>query len=216
MDLILHTSTAKTPVYPQAARRIGNTRQRIHRGGIISWDAARQDLLRHLKNDPTCFQTTMVDYYGLPATGRRQWPGRANASDVAFPDKARSVEKAVLQDIAEKMGVGFDQRRFLPYVMMHEFEALLFSDCEKLASEVGAPDKASLLQQIRDECGSPEEIDDSPQNAPSKRVQKLLPEFQKPVDGVLVLMEIGLPKIREECPHFFRWLSRLEQLVIEG
>jgi hypothetical protein len=27
------------------------------------------------------------------------------------------------------MGQGFDARRFVPFVVVHEFEALLFSDC---------------------------------------------------------------------------------------
>lgn len=66
------------------ARLLGNARQRDRRGGIRPWPAVRGDILRHLHEDPGCLMTTMVDYYGLPASGERAWPGRAAAG--AFPD----------------------------------------------------------------------------------------------------------------------------------
>ena len=78
------------------------------------------------------------------------------------------------------MGTSFDRRRFIPYVVMHEFEALLFSDCDGFALGVGHPELTSSLQAIRDRYGSPEEIDDSPHSAPSKRVEQILPAYQKP------------------------------------
>ncbi len=33
----------------------------------------------------------------------------------------------------------FDPRRFIPYIVMHEFEALLFSDCDGFARGVRVP-----------------------------------------------------------------------------
>src|SRR5713101_2359479 len=62
------------------ARLLGNARQRDRRGGIRGWSAARRDIVRHLAQDPGCIATTMVDYYGLPQTGEKAWPGRADAS----------------------------------------------------------------------------------------------------------------------------------------
>lgn len=49
---------------------------------------------------------------------------------------------------------------------------------------------------------------------PSKRIIALYPgyERQKPLIGVLAALEIGLPKIRQECPLFDAWLSKLENL----
>jgi hypothetical protein len=46
--------------------------------------------------------------------------------------------------------------------------------------------------------------------APSKRVQALVPGYEKPLLGTLAVIEIGLDKIRAECPHFQRWIERLE------
>jgi hypothetical protein len=35
---------------------------------------------------------------------------------------------------------------------------------------------------------------------------------EKPLFGVIAAMEISLPTIRQECPHFNEWLERLESL----
>ena len=110
------------------------------------------------------------------------------------------------------MGPRFDRRRFVPYVAMHEFEALLFSDCEGFARSVGRPSLAPSLQTIRDSCASPEDIDDSPHTAPSKRIQTIMPKYQKPHHGKLAAKEIGLPAMRAACPQFRRWLERLEEM----
>ncbi|MGC9946546.1 MAG: DUF4276 family protein [Bryobacteraceae bacterium] len=55
-------------------------------------------------------------------------------------------------------------------------------------------------------------IDDSPVTAPSKRVEALVPGYQKPLLGALAILEIGLARIRAERPHFNDWLTRIEAL----
>ena len=62
----------------------------------------------------------------------------------------------------------------------------------------------------------PEEINDSPVTAPSKRVEALVPGYEGPLLGVLAVLEIGLPHIREQCPQFDGWLKQLESLVVGG
>jgi hypothetical protein len=109
------------------ARILGNARQRTRRGGIRSWSVAKKDLLNHLKQDPGCVVTTMVDYYGLPASGDKAWPGRLTAGSLAVLQKAAAVEAALIADVSADMGADFDSRRFVPFVVMHEFEALLLA-----------------------------------------------------------------------------------------
>jgi len=96
---------------------------------------------------------------------------------------------------------------------MHEFEALLFSDCEAFSRAIGQPELALELTAIRDGFDTPERINDSPETAPSKRVLALKLSYQKPLLGALAALEIGLEKIRAECPHFDGWVRRLEALV---
>lgn len=193
-----------------SARLIGNARQRHRRGGIRAWSAVRKEIVSHLKDDPESIATTMVDYYGLPQTGSKAWPGRSEASRMAFPQKGETVEVALSIDVGQAMGDGFDQRHFIPYVMVHEFEALLFSDCEGFGRGIGRTNLSTQFQRIRDEFANPEEIDDSPETAPSKRIQGIVPQYQKPLMGNLAALEIGLPSMRSACRHFDDWLKRLE------
>jgi hypothetical protein len=194
-----------------SARLIGNTRQRDRRGGIRAWRSVRKDIINHLKEDSECLATTMVDYYALPQTGEKAWPGRAEAGQMTFAQKASKVETALLADICGELGEGFNPIRFLPYVMMHEFEGLLFSDPDRFGQGIGRPDLTPQFQAIRDQFESPEEIDDSPITAPSKRIERLLPSYEKPLMGTLAVLEIGLDSIRRECPLFRSWVERLEQ-----
>ena len=195
-----------------SARLMGNARQRSRRGGIRSWPVVRKEIVNHLRQDSGCIASTMVDYYGLPQGGQRAWPGRAEASRLAFPQKASTIEHLLLADVCGQMGSNFNPDRFVPYVMMHEFEAMLFSDCAAFARGIGSPDLVPSFQAIRDEFGNPEEIDDSPLTAPSKRIEMLIPAYQKLTQGLLAIQEIGLATIRDQCPHFRTWLERLESL----
>ena len=195
-----------------SARLMGNARQRSRRGGIKGWDEVRKDILGHLKQDAGRLVTTMVDYYGLPQT----WPGRKAAGGLVFAQKAKTVEDALSADISQGMGGAFNADRFIPYVMMHEFEAMLFSDCEGFGRGIGREDLVPRLQAIREQFANPEEIDDSPNTAPSKRIEHLMPNYQKPLVGNLAALEIGIHAIRRECPHFEEWLERLEYSLADN
>ena len=191
------------------ARLMGNARQRSRRGGVRPWASVRQGIINHLRQDSDRAVGVMVDYYGMLS----DWPGRIEATNLASAGTAATrIEEALIEDISQILGSSFDPSRFVPYVMMHEFEAILFSDCDVSASSIGLPDLAGALREIRDQFENPEEIDDSPDGAPSKRIKALVPGYEKPLMGNLAVMGIGLTKIREACPHFREWLGRLEAL----
>lgn len=193
-------------------RIVGNAR--IRSGGIKSWVSVKADIVRHLKEDQARLATTLVDFYGLPQDGTRAWPGRAECNTLPFDQKAPHVEAALAADVAEEMGWEDNhESRFIPFVVMHEFEGLLFSDCDRFARAIGKPALARPFQDIRDQFGCPEEINDSPQTAPSKRIKGLLPKYQKPLFGNVAALEIGLDSMRQECPHFNQWLEVLESHV---
>jgi hypothetical protein len=195
------------------ARIVGNARLRGRRGGIRSWSSVRLDIVNHLKEDSDCIATTMVDYYGLPQGGKKAWPGRAKAAGVKPTKKASCVEDGLLQDLAPLMGAHFNPSRFIPFVVMHEFEGLLFSDCAAFSRGIGRPDLEGEFRKIRNGFSTPEEINDSPVSAPSKRVEALVHGYEKPLLGLLAVIEIRLDRIRAECPHFDNWLTKLEALA---
>jgi hypothetical protein len=195
-----------------SARLIGNSRLRSRRGGIRPWPTVRRDILNHLREDSSAFATTMVDYYGLPATGDGAWPGRLAASRIAFGDRAPAMLQELADSVASEMGPSFDPGRFIPFVVFHEFEGLLFSDCDRFAAAVGKRHLAPQFAAVRAQFNSPEEINDSSATAPSKRVEKLLPEYQKPLHGNIAILEIGLKAIRQQCPIFSDWVAKLERI----
>ena len=164
--------------------------------------------MNRLLGDSELIVSTMVDYYGMP----NDWPRRVDAvtPGLSTSERAALIEDALLEDVRRQMDRNFNQNRFVPYVMMHEFEAMLFSDCERFAHIVGQPDLSERFQDIRDEFATPEEIDDSPTSAPSKRIEALLPGYIKPLMGAAAASDIGIEAIRRECPHFRGWLGRLE------
>jgi hypothetical protein len=196
-----------------SARLLGNARLKRNRGGIRSWPVAKSDIVGHLKYDSHCVSTTMVDFYGLPAEGQGGWPGRAGTGHLPCTQRALVLEQALFEDVASELGHTHNPHRFIPYVMLHEFEGLLFSHPLRFAHAIGRPDLAQGFQEIRDKFNTPEEINDSPLTAPSKRVEAKMPSYEKPLFGVIAALEIGLTSIRAECPHFASWIGRLETLI---
>ncbi|HEY6350512.1 MAG TPA: DUF4276 family protein [Candidatus Angelobacter sp.] len=197
-----------------SARIVGNARLRRRRGGVRGWPSVKKDILNHLREDPHCIATTLVDYYGLPQIGPNAWPGRATASGKQSAQKAPCVESALLDDILPEMGTRFNSARFAPFVVMHEFEGLLFSDCAAFSRGIGRPQLESEFAKIREQFTTPEDINDSPDTAPSKRIENLVPGYEKPLFGSLAALEIGLARIRLECAQFNAWLKKLESIAI--
>jgi len=59
---------------------------------------------------------------------------------------------------------------------------------------------------------SPEDIDDGPTTAPSKRLENAIRSYNKVLHGPLAVESMGLAKIRSRCPRFNDWISSLESL----
>ena len=184
-------------------------------GGKVPWDRIRRDIVRTLKERSGRFCTIVFDFYAMP----NDWPGRSEASALPWEKRGAYVENALLEDLAEHMGKDFRQERFIPYVQVHEFEAILFSDVERLAAVLqelpGATsgDVISRLKAIvKGAAGGPEAINDNPNTAPSKRILSLVTGYRKPIHGVIAAQRIQLSTMRASCPNFGRWLTRLEAL----
>jgi hypothetical protein len=103
--------------------------------------------------------------------------------------------------------------RFLAHIQPYEFEALLFSDVSRF-TEFRAEWKSfqPLLESARASVTSPEHINEGPETHPSARLSKLVPRYEKVLHGPAIIARIGLSRVRVECAHFARWLTRLEAL----
>ncbi|OHB58220.1 MAG: hypothetical protein A2Y07_05580 [Planctomycetes bacterium GWF2_50_10] len=187
-------------------------------GGIPKWDIVRGDICRTLKERTSRRCTIFFDFYGMP----HSWPGRREAASASFSQKAEMVEAAIAEDIATVMGSDFRRELFIPYVQMHEFEALLFSDVDQMSRQLCVVNSCSdegshsrmrnNLQKILETAGSAEQINDSANTAPSKRILGIAPGYRKAISGPIILGRIGIPQIRQKCPHFNQWLTNLEAL----
>ncbi len=186
-------------------------------GGNIRWSRMKSDVLLFLKSDPGAFVTTFFDYYGLVHKMTDPFPGKAGLGKFDTARKKKdAIEGALRSDVEQGLDRRFDPTRFIPYVQMHEFEGLLFSQPEVAAAGMFEPDLAKALRSIRDSSPTPEDINDDRQTAPSKRIEQILPGYKKPIQGNLAALAIGLDAIRLACPLFGEWLSTLERLGESG
>jgi hypothetical protein len=179
-----------------------------HKGGNPKYARLKRDVLRQLKQDRSAYCSTLIDLYGLGT----DFPGMPLPANLQSLDKVRRIEAAVKADIVTEFPDLRANVRFLPYIQLHEYEGLLFSDPAAFASGIGQPHLTPQFQRIRAEFPTPEDINDNPNTAPSKQVLGCYPAYRKVLDGTLAANEVGIQRMRQECPHFRCWLEQLEAL----
>ena len=185
-------------------KRGSNARQ--HKGGWIDYGKARRyicKVMRQMHAEDTWF-TTMLDLYALPA----DFPGAGDAPRGPAEARVAFLEAAFHADICDD-----SLWRFTPNLQLHEYEALLLAEPAALTHFY--PDRADAVSALcTDIAGlAPEAVNEGPQTAPSKRIVRHIPEYDKIVAGNLVAVEIGLPTLRARCPHFDAWLTKLERVA---
>ena len=201
--LVPHFTPLGILLYPSLIGKPG------HKGGFVSFNRLFIDVRNRLLYDKTAWCTTFFDYYRLP----KDFPGKSEA-DKGGNAKEKSTRLTTRLAAALDENIGTEPlRRFVPYVQMHEFEGLLFSNPAKFASGICRPHIGGQLQKIREKFTNPEEINDDPTTAPSKRIQSVCWDYEKPTYGTLAALEIGLDTIRRECQLFDIWLCQLEALA---
>lgn len=178
-----------------------------HKGGN-SFEVAKRDVLNFLSQRSLAAVTTFFDYYGL----KQGWPGRDEARERPHHERPHVIEHAMKAAIESQVKAKHVWK-FIPYIQMHEFEALLFSEPSTLAGSMLKPSAAAQLQEIRGQFSNPEEINDSAATAPSKRIKRIFPSYQKVSDGPTAAGKITMEKIMAECPHFCEWIKQLQSLA---
>ena len=164
-----------------------------HRGGRVTV----QRLVKFMSHQyhQTDRITTLVDFYGFQDRG------------------TRSCEQ-LEQDIGEQLPESkYDKRFVLPYVQVHEFEGLLFSnpDAFKCVGDGWNQQVHEQLMDVRKEFPSPEDINGGRQSVPSKRILSIFGpgNYSKVVHGPLIAEVIGIDAMRRECPRFNAWIEKI-------
>ncbi|MBN2716175.1 MAG: DUF4276 family protein [Deltaproteobacteria bacterium] len=177
------------------------------KGGDVKFARAINDIGRHLKQRNDTWVTLLVDYYAI----HTDWPGYTESKQRAqHGQKADVMNNATAMKVKEKFPDRNPANRFIPYVSMHETEALYFSDPPSLAAKLEV--KREEIDIILKECGEPEKINDHWDTAPSRRLSFLSDRFKKTSTGIAIAKEIGITKMREACPLFNQWVNTLENL----
>ncbi len=198
---LLERDVDARPIIVTTSRDSLTGRKRKGGGDWTKWQA---DIRRTLgpPTDPNVRLTTMFDLYGLP----QNFPGLDAA--MGERDTLRRIDVLELM-MAEAIG----DRRFRAYLQRHEFEALVLAGLPELREYLDPADRPGIDRLISSIQGhAPEDIDDGPKTAPSKRLEEHIVGYVKDEHGPLAVEAAGLDKVRALCPRFHQWLTGLEGL----
>ncbi|MBK8522233.1 MAG: DUF4276 family protein [Chitinophagaceae bacterium] len=173
------------------------------KGGDVRYQARyKPNIQKLLRGQEDLLVTSLIDYYRL----RTDFPKYAESR--LLPDviqRVSLIENACFDDV--------NDTRFIPYIQLHEFEGLLFSHTkgfEELFPDLPNANKRELIETVQN-FPNPELINERPQFAPSKRLERLIPGYVKPLWGNTIALENGFDKILAQCPRFKSWIEILIQ-----
>lgn len=134
--------------------------------------------------------TTMFDLYGF--------------GGMSLDKTATDIENEILSS-SDDLG------QLIPYVQQYEFETLLFSNPQIVATELNDNTIAQQMQTILHQCGHPENINNGYDTCPSRRLKSIHAAYDKHLFGPLIAEEIGLVQLRSACPRFNNWIENLNK-----
>lgn len=166
------------------------------RGGMVNYETLKKDVRRFLAEGDAPIVSTLIDFFRCPETpGKDVW-GKA----ISHEQEVSLREQEIGRDIGNT--------RFIPYIQLHEFEALLFSS-DVAFGKLFTDRQSKELSQIVAEYPNPEKINTTPEGAPSKRLKRIVKEYDKVTHGDLIAGAIGIEVIMAHCPRFRAWVESL-------
>ncbi len=171
------------------------------KGGITTYQKMKRQIVTECKRHRRAKVTVLWDLYPLPS----DFPFKETVT--GNPEqKAKAVKQALKDDI--------NLSNFIPNIVVHEFEGLLFSDPVVLGKVVIGKNRKAVerLVAVKEKFPTPEHINDGPTTAPSKRIIKVIGKYDKVTVGAQTAMRIGLDTIRRKCPVFDSWVREIENL----
>ena len=185
------------------------SRKKNARGGVLSYQQAKRDLTFMIRGardneQEVHYFTSMFDLYALSD----DFPGFAEASALKDYSQVAKLEEAFGKDV--------NCYKFIPYIQLHEFEALVLCNIDGLKDIY--PNASKKLIELKNEITTQygdnmELVDNSAETAPSKRIIKALEDeyhYDKPKSGTEITDKIGIDTLRTKCRHFNVWLSKIE------
>ena len=163
-------------------------------GGNVS--IARVVNFLHKHSNMYNMLTTFIDFYRLKNKGNKK-----------VSELEEEIKKEFYNDNKYKNKI------LIPYIQMHETEALWFSDINaiirvKNANEQQQEDLSKIIEKYK----NPEDINDSYETAPSKRLENIFCDYSKVIDGKEISNKISINIFIEKCPRFSKWVNEISNL----
>lgn len=176
-------------------------------GGNCNWQRIKDMVEKALKQQKNALVTTFFDYYGVKTKKFPNWKETVGINKANVRERIEILENGMLEEIDSNL-----RYRFIPYVQLHEFEALLFNNIEVFDEmfEFEQYDRAELLN-IFNEFPDPEMIDQGTETSPSHRLIKIIPAYRKVIQGNAIAEKIGIEQIRQKNKHFNDWIEQLRK-----
>ena len=191
--LVIYLSSKFSRV-PMHAQKITTNRKKNVKGGNVNYELLKNEVRRTFAQGDVLI-TTLLDFLRLPT----DYPGFT--VDVKQIGK---IEDAVRADCSAII----PPTSFLPYIQKHEFETLLFANPAGFTNVVNSTEMSGILNVLK-KFSTPEDINGSPETAPSKRLLSIF-NYKKVADSALVLKDVDIDLLRRRCPRFNEWVARLE------
>lgn len=174
-------------------------------GGNCNWQRIKDMAEKALKQQKNALVTTFFDYYGVKTKKFPNWKETVGINKANVRERIEILENGMLEEIDTNL-----RYRFIPYVQLHEFEALLFNNIEVFDEmfEFEQYDRAELLN-VFNEFPDPEMIDQGTETSPSHRLIKIIPAYRKVIQGNAIAEKIGIEQIRQKNKHFNDWIEQL-------
>jgi|SRR5690554_1215638 len=186
-------------------RSILMTTSKGHKGGDVKYDRLKFNIDKLLNRETDILVTTFIDFFRL----KNDFPKFEDAQ--AIQNKIQRV-----QFLEQALAVAIDNPRFIPYIQLHEFEGLLFAskDGFEFLPDLKPANLKSLLSAVN-EKENPEELNDGELTAPSKRLEQLIPGFDKnkPFYGGLIAEVNTIGAVLDRCLRFKTWVETLIEKV---
>ena len=176
-------------------------------GGISKYSYIKKDILTTIYEKDVV--SMMIDFYRLPS----DFPGFSDLKATqTHKEQASLLETEIKKDLEDTQKHQFDN--FIPYIQLHEFEALMFASIKgiDILFEREEMDYKGLMNVI-EEHPNPEEINNHPATAPSMRLKKLIPGYNKVLHGIEIIKTMGMPELLEKCPRFKTWVESMEEAL---
>ena len=175
------------------------------KGGDVRFQRIKNDIEIFLKQPQVDVVSTFVDYYGI-----KEWPGLKDTFKNLTPlEIAETMNTATKEKICQEFDNLNPAQRFIPFIVVHEFETLLFSNSKILAEELAI--EQEKVDEVINSFPTIEHINNSRETAPSKRLIAWCPHYGKTTTGITIAQKITIDKMREKSPLFNKWLSALEE-----